>query len=75
MSNLCIDLDVQAYKVALSVADELVLHAGVPSAAALQLIKEVCHHLHQCFKCACYRIKSIQDFPGQPGVTLGFPLS
>lgn len=42
---LCIDLDVQAHQIALSITNELVLHAGIPSAAALQLIKEVGHHL------------------------------
>lgn len=42
---LCIDFDVQAYKVAAAVAGELILHAGITPAPALQLIKKVGHDL------------------------------
>ena len=45
-TNLSIDFDVQADEVTAAVACELVLHAGISAAPALQLIKEVCHHLH-----------------------------
>ena len=46
-TDLCIDFDVQAYEVAAAVAGELVLHAGISPAPALQLIKKVGHNLQQ----------------------------
>lgn len=47
-TNLCVDLDVKAHKLTAAVPCELVLHAGIPPASALQLIKEVCHYLQPC---------------------------
>ena len=44
-TDLCIDFDVQADKVAAAVAGELILHAGIAPAPALQLIKKVSHNL------------------------------
>lgn len=46
-TDLCIDFDVQTYKVTAAVAGEFILHAGIPSAPALQLIKEVGHNLQR----------------------------
>ena len=44
-TDLCIDFDVQAHEVTAAVACELVLHAGVTPAPALQLVKKVGHDL------------------------------
>ena len=53
-THLIVDFDVQADKVALAVADLVILHAGIPSAPALQLVKKVCDDLP-------YPIKLIQE--------------
>ena len=46
-TDLCIDSDVQANQVTAAVACEFILHAGIPAAPALQLVKEVCHNLQK----------------------------
>lgn len=49
--HLVVDLDVEAHKRVLSVASHVVLHAGIPTAAALHLIEEICHHLRDTRQC------------------------
>lgn len=44
-TDLCIDFDVQAYKVAAAIAREFIFHAGIAPAPALQLIKKIGHNL------------------------------
>ena len=51
---LCIDLDVKPHKITLSIASDLVLHAGIAPASTLELIEEVCHNLSQHNPCYSY---------------------
>ena len=44
--HLIVDFDVEADQIAFAVAYLMVLHAGIPSTPALQLVEEVCHNLH-----------------------------
>lgn len=45
MLHLIVDFDVKADQVAFAIPYLMILHAGIPSTPALELVKEVCDHL------------------------------
>lgn len=47
LCQFVVDLDVQTHQVVLTIPCDVVLHAGIPLAAALQLIEEVGHNLQR----------------------------